>query len=56
MSGTDQQTLIRYGVGALLIIAGGVLYYMGYPQYGIGVAAIGAGLLGYTFYKSRIKK
>ena len=53
MSNIDTNTLIRYAVGALLIIAGAVLFYIGkYNEglsvLGMGLAVLGVGTVGYA--------
>jgi len=48
MSDTNQ-TMVKYVVGSILIIAGGVLFYIGKTSEGIAVAGIGLTVLGYSF-------
>jgi len=44
----DMITLAKYAVGALLIMAGVGLVYIGKTTEGLAVIAIGLGLLGYS--------
>jgi hypothetical protein len=56
MSNIDVMQLAKYGIGALLIIAGVALIYIGKPTEGMVVVGLGMGLLGYQFgYTSGIK-
>ena len=44
----DPNQTVKYIVGALLIIAGAALFYMNMPTYGMGLVALGLGVLGYS--------
>ena len=43
----DTITLVKYAIGALLILAGVALIYVGKVTEGMAVIALGLGLLGY---------
>jgi hypothetical protein len=49
----DIMTLAKYAVGALLVIAGVLLIYIGKVSEGLTVIALGLGLLGYTVGEQR---